>query len=93
MNCMCYERPISYQDFIINFERGAKEKFFYTIEEVNGDYYYKLNDKEEIYKKAIHVIEPSSPLYMRTHEDIEHFAQDIINKKLPLDGPLWRLYI
>lgn len=76
---MCYERPISKEDFILNFERSFKEKFLYSIEEVHGDYYYKLNDKEDIYKKAIHMIEPTSPLFMRSYEDIEHFAQDNIN--------------
>ena len=30
---------------------------------------------------------------LRTQEEICLYVQDNINKKLPLDGPLWRIYL
>ena len=30
---------------------------------------------------------------LKTDEDIDRFAQDNVNQKLPLDGPLWRSYL
>jgi hypothetical protein len=63
-------------------------KLKYKIKEICGDFYYEEMSEEETVKKAFIVCREN---ILKDKDDIDRFAQDNIN--MPLDGPLWRLYI
>ena len=91
MNCVCYDKPIDTEIVKESLRRHlkTKPKFLYRIVEVLGDYYYKEMTEEEVFEKAIFEMDG----VIENSEDINHFIQDHINKKLPIDGPLWRIHI
>lgn len=65
----------------------TKPKFLYKIVEVLGDYYYKEMSEEEVFEKALSELDGS----IKDSDDINHYIQDNLPVKLPLDGPLWRI--
>ena len=80
------------ETLLFNLEKVFKllPKFAYQVEEVCGDYYYKQTSMDEAVSKAVYFNEDPNTL-LHTSDDLLHFVQDNINKKLPLDGPLWRI--
>lgn len=67
-------------------------KMRYKVKEICGDYYYEMMSKEETLKKAY--IYPKSPEHeLKCQKDIDAYIRDNMNKKVKLDGPLWRLYM
>ena len=44
---------------------------------------------EETIEKAL----PELNFKLKTKEDLKKFYEQNLNKKLPLDGPLWRIYL
>jgi hypothetical protein len=92
MNCTCYDTPLDPNIPIDKFIKAFKimPKLKYKIKEICGDFYYEEMSEEETIKKAFIV---SKEMVLKDKDDIDRFAQDNINIKMPLDGPLWRLYI
>ena len=80
-----------------NFMKLAKKmpKLRYKIKEICGDYYYEEMSIEETMEKAlmktVNRDDPASLL--KNKNDIDMFVRDNMNLKLPLDGPLWRVYM
>ena len=70
-------------------------KLRYKIKEICGDYYYEEMSIEETMEKAlmktVNRDDPASLL--KNKNDIDMFVRDNMNLKLPLDGPLWRVYM
>ena len=67
-------------------------KMRYKIKEIFGDYYYEVMSVEETVKKAF--VYPKSPDHaLKCQKDIDDYVRDNMNQKVPLDGPLWRLYM
>jgi hypothetical protein len=66
-------------------------KFRYKIKEVAGDYYYEMMSLEETYKKIF--LRPESPdKVLKNQKEIDQYIRDNCNEKIPLDGPLCRIY-
>lgn len=64
----------------------------YKIKEIFGDYYYEVMSREETVKKAF--VYPKSPEHeLKCQKDIDDYVRDNMNQKVPLDGPLWRIYM
>ena len=77
-----------------NFRRLCTKmpKLRYKIKVICGDYYYEEMSVEETMQKA--VIRVQSPEAMlKNKNDIDMFVRDNMNVKMPLDGPLWRVYM
>ena len=67
-------------------------KLRYKVKEICGDYYYEKMSVEETMQKAF--LKPETPEKMlKNKNDIDMFVRDNMNVKMPMDGPLWRLYI
>ena len=46
---------------------------------------------QETYEKVF--LMPQTPdKYLKNQKDIDNYVRDNLNSKVPLDGPLWRLY-
>ena len=92
MNCTGYDFECDPEIVKTKFEAAMKvmPKFRYKIIEFAGDYYYEMMSVEETIRKGFIVGKDDN---CRTAEDIDRFAQDNVNEKLPLDGPLWRCYL
>ena len=67
------------------------ENFNYKIVSIFGDYYYEKMSKEETFEKGfVHWQDPKEGL--KDQHEIDCFVSDNINKKLPLDGPRFRVW-
>ena len=56
-----------------------------------GDYYYEEMSIEETCKKAL--LRPESPdKILKSQAEIDEYIRDNMNEKMPLDGPLVRVY-
>ena len=92
MNCTGYDiecdPKIVKDKFIAAFD--IIPKFRYKIVEFAGDYYYEMMSVEETMRKGFIVGDNDN---LKNKDDIDKFAQDNVNQKLPLDGPLWRCYL
>lgn len=67
-------------------------KFMYKVKVIAGDYYYEKMSELETTKKAF--LQPASSLkVLKCQQDIDNYIRDNMNVKLPMDGPLWRLYV
>lgn len=66
-------------------------KFRYKIKEVCGDYYYELMTYEEAVSK-IFITAEDKDKEVQNQQDIDDYIRDNLNVKMPLDGPLIRLY-
>jgi hypothetical protein len=100
VNVTHYDQVIT--EDVIRFNVGKMMKFMpkYTqhFVEFGGEYYYKYLDDdpkkaEDIAFKNGIVWETDPDLILESEEDIDNWAQDNINIKMPLDGPMFRLYI
>lgn len=67
------------------------ERLRYKIKCIAGDYYYEKMSVEETYEKCF-IGPESEDKVLRNLNDINEYIRDNINEKLPLDGPLWRMY-
>lgn len=65
-------------------------KLRYGLVEFCGDYYYQEVSIDEIIQNSFDEI--PDELQLSTLEDISNFAQDNVGQKMPLSGPLWKLY-
>lgn len=59
------------------------------MQEIFGDYYYTKMEEEEAFEKALTFMEG----VVNSKEEIDQFIQDIMPKKMPEDGPLWRIWL
>ena len=66
-------------------------KLRYAIKEIFGDYYYYEMSEDEAIQKMI-VVNKDPNTILKSKEQIDWFVQDNINIKMPLDGPLVRIY-
>ena len=67
-------------------------KFMYKVKIIAGDYYYEKMSEVETKGKAF--LEPKSSLkVLKCQKDIDNYIRDNMNERMPLDGPLWRLYV
>jgi hypothetical protein len=67
-------------------------KLCYKVKEIAGDYYFEKMSKEETMQKAFY--KPASKeKYLKSQTEIGEYVRDNMNKKFPLDGPLWSLYV
>jgi hypothetical protein len=66
-------------------------KIRYKIKEIAGDYYYELMSEEETMQKLF--INPRPDKLLKSKQDIEDYIRDNLNQKMPLDGPMLRIYI
>lgn len=66
-------------------------KFRYKIKEIFGDYYYELMTPEEAMEK-IFITVGSKDREIKNQQDIDDYIRDNMNVKVPLDGPLIRIY-
>jgi len=66
-------------------------KFKYKIKEIAGDYYYEEMSMEET-KSKIFILPESNAKVLRSQEDIDEYIRDNMNVKMPIDGPLVRIY-
>ena len=92
MNCSTYDSPDP-DTIHLNFKKSIElmPKFRYKIKEIMGDYYYEEMSIEETCRKAL--IRPESPdKILKSQAEIDEYIRDNINEKMPLDGPLMRIY-
>lgn len=91
MNCTCYAQKVDEDIVKWNMNRGFEmmPKYTYKIVEVAGDYYYKKMSLEETWEKCLVVNKDGM---LKDQDDINRYIQENINVKMPLDGPLWRVY-
>ena len=59
---------------------------------VSKDYYYEEMPLEEAIEK-IFIGPESSDKILRNHRDVDTYIRDNLNVKVPLDGPLCRIYM
>ena len=92
MNCTGYDIECDPEIVKRKFEAAFKvmPKFRYKLVEFAGDYYYQEMSVQEAISKGFVVGDQNN---LKSQQDIDRFAQDNLNEKLPLDGPLWRCYL
>ena len=67
-------------------------KMRYKIKCIMGDYYYEEMSVEETIRKC--VLRPKSEEHkLKNQDDIDQYVRDNMNEKMPLDGPLWYVYL
>ena len=90
MNCACYDSPIDIEIIRSSMKRHfkTKPKFLYKFVEILGDYYYKEMSEDKVFELCITEMNG----VVKNSDDINHFIQDNINIKMPIDGPLWRIW-
>ena len=66
-------------------------KFRYKLKYVAGDLYYEEMSFEEACEK-IFIFSGSDDKLVRSNKDFDMYVRDNMNEKMPLDGPLIRLY-
>ena len=65
-------------------------KFRYKVVNKFGDHYYEEMSFETAFERAYHY-ETDLKKTLKNQNDIDHYMRDNINKKVPLDGPQWRM--
>jgi len=93
MNASTYHK-YSEEVFWLQFEELFKliPKFRYKIKEIAGDYYYEEMTLEEC-KKKVFLTPQSNDKILKNQQDIDEYIRDNLNVKMPLDGPLLRVYV
>jgi hypothetical protein len=92
MNCSQYIGD-SEEALFGNFIRAFKQfpKYKYKVKQIAGDLYYEEMSTEETIEKMF--LRPESPdKILRNQKEIDMYIRDNLNTKLPLDGPLLRIY-
>lgn len=91
MNCTCYDVECDYKIVQARLMDAVRilPKLQYKLVECAGDYYYEKMSVEETFRKAFIVGDENN---IKCKDDIDNFVQDNLNNKMPLDGPLWRVY-
>lgn len=67
-------------------------KFRYKIKVIAGEYYYAEMSMEEACERIFLKAE-SEDTVLRNQSDIDAYMRDNLNTKMPLDGPLVRIYV
>lgn len=67
-------------------------KFRYRVKMIAGDYYYEEMSLGETLNR-IYTSPATEDHVLRSQADIDNYIADNIGKKMPLDGPLVRLYL
>ena len=78
---LCFKKAVS--DF---------PKMRYKVKEIFGDYYYEEMSVEETIQKVLLYPEGDDKI-LRCQADINAYIRDNLNVKMPLDGPLFRVYV
>ena len=65
-------------------------KFRYKVVSRFGDLYYEEMPFDTAFERACSFVTEPSKL-IKDQNEIDHYMRDNINKKLPLDGPQWRM--
>jgi NRPS condensation-like uncharacterized protein len=78
---LCFKKAVS--DF---------PKMRYKVKEIFGDYYYEEMSVEETIQKVLLYPEGDDKI-LRSQADINAYIRDNLNVKMPLDGPLFRVYV
>ena len=66
-------------------------KFRYKLKYIAGDLFYEEMSFEEACEK-IFIYADSTDKHIRCQNDFDLYVRDNMNEKMPLDGPLVRLY-
>ena len=64
----------------------------YKVKEIFGDYYYEEMTVEETISKVLMYPEGDDKI-LRNQKDVDAYIRDNLNVKMPLDGPLFRVYV
>ncbi len=67
-------------------------KLRYKVVRHYGELFYEMMSEEETMKKAI-VHCRSKEHMLKNQRDIDAYIRDNMNVKMPVDGPLWRIYV
>ena len=60
--------------------------------EIAGDYYFQKMSMEETMEKGF-IVNRDEKTMLKNQDEINKYIQDNINRKMPLDGPLWTVYV
>ena len=100
VNVVHYDKMVPDEALRFNITKIMKfmPKMTQHFVEFGGEYYYKQlhQDPEKarqitFARGIVYNTDPS--LILETEEDIDNWAQDNLNQKMPLDGPMWRIYV
>jgi hypothetical protein len=67
-------------------------KFRYKVKEIFGDYYYEEMSVEET-SERIFLYPKDDSKVLKNQDEIDQYIRDNLNEKMPLDGPLVRVYL
>ena len=68
------------------------KKFRYKVKYICGDPYYEEMTYEEAAEKI--VLRPKDEEHMlKSQQECDHWIADNISAKMPIDGPLTRIYV
>jgi len=93
MNCSQYDGD-DIDILLLRFREMMKTqpKFRYTLKQIAGDYYYEKLTIDEAVDRVF--LKPESDdKILRSQKDIDEYIRDNINIRMPLDGPLVRVYL
>lgn len=78
----------------LSFKKAVSDfpKMRYKVKEIFGDYYYEEMSVEETIQKVLLYPEADDKI-LRSQADINAYIRDNLNVKMPLDGPLFRVYV
>ena len=93
MNCSMYDKG-DIEAIELCFKKAVSDfpKMRYKVKEIFGDYYYEEMSVEETIQKVLLYPEGDDKI-LRCQADINAYIRDNLNVKMPLDGPLFRVYV
>jgi len=93
INCQQYDSIDGSEIIELRLKEAMKKypKFRYNIKKIMGDYYYEEMTYEEAVKKIFVKLDSGKDL-LKNQADIDAYVRDNINKRIPIDGPLVRVY-
>ena len=93
MNCSMYDKG-DIEAIELCFKKAVSDfpKMRYKVKEIFGDYYYEEMSVEETIQKVLLYPEGDDKI-LRSQADINAYIRDNLNVKMPLDGPLFRVYV
>ena len=93
MNCSAYDGDdIDILGLRFREMMKTQPKFRYILKQIAGDYYYEKLTIEEAVDR-IFLRPESDDKILRNQKDIDEYVRDNINIRMPLDGPLVRVYL
>lgn len=93
MNCSMYDKP-DIETIELTFKNAISKypKMRYKVKEIFGDYYYEEMSVKEAVEKVL-LYPESDDKVLTSQADIDAYIRDNVNVKMPLDGPLFRVYV